>query len=267
MTSLRMHALDQAADEFIAARAKRPWWPGIPEHLRPRTIEDGYRLQKRIHEVLESRGVKRIGYKVAATTKAGQQPFGLDEPAYAGLFEQSCWNSLDDILTAHLAAPMLECEVALILGKELDGSSGEIGAKQAADAVKACHIACELVDNRYGDPSAVGTPSLIADDWFNVCFVLGSANANWHTINLQDLKGTIRVDDIVAAGNSSDVPDAITSLRWLVGKLAQFGRKLHPDEVVMTGSVVPPTSFRQPVKSISLWLDGFASLQTTRKAL
>jgi len=34
----------------------------------------------------------------------------------------------------------------------------------------------------------------------------------------------------------------------------------------MTGSVVPPTKFAPPVKSISLSLDGFAPLQTTRKA-
>jgi 2-keto-4-pentenoate hydratase len=259
-------ALDAAADAFVDARAHRPKWPGIAPALRPRTIDEGYRLQKRIHERLDSRGVKRIGYKVAATTKAGQQPFGLDEPAYAGLFETSRWNSMDDILTASLAAPMLECEIALILGKELDGSSGEIGADQAADSIGACHIACELVDNRYGDPSAVGTPSLIADDWFNVCFVLGAASPNWRAHDLKNLNGTIEVDDIVATGHSSNVPDAISSLRWLVGKLAQFGRKLYPGEVVMTGSVVPPTKFAPPVKSISLSLDGFAPLQTTRKA-
>lgn len=266
MTSLDTSTLDEAAEEFIAARAKRPSWPGISPALRPRTLDEGYRLQKRIHEKLNARGVKRVGYKVAATTKPGQLPFGLDEPAYAGLFETSRWSSMDDILTANLAAPMLECEVALILGEDLDGSSGAINAAKAMDAVKTCHIACELVDNRYGDPSTVGTPSLIADDWFNVCFVLGATNPNWRTLDLKNLNGKIQADNLVATGHSSNVPDAITSLRWLVGKLAQYGRKLNAGEIVLTGSVVPPTKFTPPVKSISLSLDGFAPLQTAHKA-
>ncbi len=254
-------ALDVAADAFISARALRPKWPGIPPALRPRTIDDGYRLQKRIHQKLGDRGIKRAGYKVAATTKPGQMPFGLDEPAYAGLFEASRWN-MNDILSANLSQPMLECEVALVLGETLDGSSGDITAEHARGAVAECHIACELVDNRYGDPAALGTPSLIADDWFNVCFVMGAGNPDWRTLDLKAINGTIRADDILATGNSSNVPDAITSLRWLAGKLAQFGRKLHPGEIVLTGSVVPPTKFSLPVRSISLSLDGFAPLQT-----
>jgi 2-keto-4-pentenoate hydratase len=257
--------LDQAAEAFISARKQRPEWPGIPPALRPRTVNDGYRLQKRIHEKLDAKGVKRVGYKVAATTKMGQQPFGLAEPAYAGLFETSRCSVIDSILTANLAAPMLECEVALILGRELDGAVG-VSPEAAAAAVATCHIACELVDNRYGDPSATGAPSLIADDWFNVSFVLGSASPNWRALDLKNLHGTIQIDGIIATGHSANVPDAITSLCWLAGKLAQSGRKLDAGEIVMTGSVVPPTKFTPPVKSISLSLDGFEPMQTKRIA-
>jgi 2-keto-4-pentenoate hydratase len=258
-TTQDARALDKAADLFIAARSERPQWPRIPDALRPRTIEDGYRLQKRIHEKLDARGIKRIGYKVAATTKPGQEPFGLTEPAYAGLFEAGRWKNMDAILAANLARPMLECEVAVIVGRELDG---EISTEKATDAIARCHIACEIVDNRYGDPIATGTPSLIADDWFNVGFVLGAAHPDWRALDLKNLNGTIEIDGAVATGHSSNVPDAIASLRWLVGKLAQFGRKLYPGEIVLTGSVVAPTKFTPPARSLSISLDGFAPLQT-----
>jgi 2-keto-4-pentenoate hydratase len=107
------------------------------------------------------------------------------------------------------------------------------------DAIGECHIACEIIDNRCGDPMASGLPSLIADDFFQVGFVPGAE---------------IRVAD-AGSGRSRRVHrdrwrtphlivrNALTlfdPLRWLGGALARKDLSLRAGQVVLTGTLAPP---------------------------
>src|SRR5262249_25867975 len=150
---------------------------------RPATIDDGYRLMHAVHDRVEARGDARIGWKVGSTSAAGQRGFGLTEPVYAGLFASNRSPSLGEALSRPLTRPSLECEIAVVLRQGLEGSESDQSIK---NAVAACHIACEIIDNRYGDPMAVGVPSLITDDFFQAGFVMGPENTAWRT---QDVAG------------------------------------------------------------------------------
>lgn len=245
---------------FLHARSERPRWLPVPTPLRPRTIEQGYRVQRAVHDALEATGSRRVGYKVGATSRSGQRSFGLDEPVYAGIFAGSRADTLAAALSPELVSPSVECEIAFCLRTGIDGRGSDVSREDAANAVGSCHLACEVVDNRYGDPLAVGVPSLLADDFFHASFVLGPANPLWRQADLANLEATIAIDGVVVHGHSADVLDALTSLRWLARKLAQFDLALHAGEIVLSGSIVPPTRIALPARAVSLSIAGFAPL-------
>lgn len=244
----------EAVASFLAARSKRPPWTGVPEAHRPATVEEGYRLQAMVHEALGG----PIGYKVGSTSAAGQRAFGLNEPVYAGLFEDDRASSLRDGLGSGLVAPSVECEIAFVLGDDVDPAAAS--PERLRESIASCHAACEIIDNRYGDPLSVGVPSLLVDDFFHARFVLGPANPAWREFDLARLGAEVRLDGTSHRGNAADVLSATEALRWLAEKLGRSGRGLKAGDIVLTGAIVPPIPVAAPPASLSLRIEGFEPL-------
>jgi 2-keto-4-pentenoate hydratase len=154
-----------------------------------------------------------------------------------------------------LKNPSLECEIAMVLRRDIDAAESDI-----SDAIGTCHIACEIIDNRYGDPMAVGVPSLIADDFFQVGFVVGPENTEWRTQDLTTATGFIDIDGQRTTGSAQDVLNAFDSLRWLAKALARNGISLRAGEIVLTGTLVTPTPIALPAQAVSMGITGFQSL-------
>jgi 2-keto-4-pentenoate hydratase len=205
-----MHMLAESVQAFAAARRRRPAWPGIEQRLRPASIADGYRLQREIHAHLAAAGDALLGWKVGSTSATGQRGFGLTEPVYAGLMASGCCKSLADALHRPMIRPSLECEIAFLLRGDLDGADPDLSLAAMMDAVGACHIACEIIDQRYGDPLELGVPSLIADDFFQAGFVVGPENTEWRTQDLATADGFIDIDGHRATGSARS-PDSLRS--------------------------------------------------------
>jgi 2-keto-4-pentenoate hydratase len=250
----------ESVHAFAQARGRRPGWPGIDERLRPATIEDGYRLQDAVHARLAAAGDARVGWKVGSTSAAGQRGFGLQEPVYAGLFASNRSPSLADALSRKLVRPSLECEIAAVLRRDLDGAAADLSDATIMDAIGACHIACEIIDNRYGDPMAVGVPSLIADDFFQAGFVIGAENAGWRMQDLPSVEAFIEIDGQRVIGSAHHVLSAFQSLRWLAQSLARNGLSLRAGEIVLTGSITVPTAVALPARAVTMGIDGFEPL-------
>ena len=246
--------------DFLNSRSDRPRWIPVPPEFRPRTIDEVYSLQKSVHEAMERNGQRLAGYKVGAISKPGQMAYGLSEPVYAGMFADNQRPDLATALSLPLLSPSLECEIAFRLKTALDGSNLRLSREDLAEAVDTCHIACEIVDNRYGQPLEVGLPSLLADDFFHAAFVLGDANSKWRNLDLTKLEASIEIDGIVARGNSGASLDALSSLNWLILALAKKGLSLREGDVVMSGTIVPPTAITLPARSVSLSIEGFSPL-------
>jgi 2-keto-4-pentenoate hydratase len=246
---------------FLASRADRPRWIPVPPELRPRTIEEGYGIQKAAHEAMERSGKRLVGYKVGSTSKSGQRVYGLTEPVYAGMFAHSQAPDLAAALAAPLVSPSLECEIAFRLKSGIDGSNSMLARQDLADAVDTCHIACEVVDNRYGDPLQVGVPTLLADDFFHAAFVLGEVNPAWRSLDLTKLDAAIEINGVVAKGNSAVSLDALSSLHWLVQALSRQWLSLRAGDIVMSGTIVSPAAISLPARSVSLSISGFSPLR------
>ena len=247
-------------DDFIRARSQRPRWVPVPEPHRPRTQVEGYRLQDAIHGVLARRGIHRVGYKVGCTSVAGQRSFGLDEPVYAGIFDTSRASTLREALATPLLAPMVECEIAFILASDID-STEALSNVDLRQAIASAHLACEVVDNRYGTtPVNIGAPTLLTDDFLHAGFVLGPANPAWQELPLSMLPGSIEIDGTVHPGSTADVVTPLDSLHWLARKLASNGQQLKAGDIVLSGSLVTPTPIALPARSVSIAIEGFGAL-------
>lgn len=255
---------EDAIASFIAARKNRPQWGGVPQSHRPASVADAYKLQKAVYERLESQGVKRAGYKVGSITKDGQRAAGLTEPLYAGIFEINCKPTLAEALPDNLIDPSIECEIAFVLRSDLDARRGALSPQQVVDAVGTCHLACEVIDNRYGDPKALGLPAILVDDAFHSAFVLAPADRRWPNIRLSNLKAEIVTDETTARANIDDALLPLQSLQWLAEKLAQVDNYLKAGEVIMSGSSVVPTKIKIPAKSLRLSIEGFGELKLER---
>jgi 2-keto-4-pentenoate hydratase len=249
---------EESVQAFVQARGKRPGWPDIEARLRPATIAEAYRLQDAVHGRLEAAGDTLVGWKVGSTSASGRRGFGLQEPVYAGLFESDRSASLAEALGRKLTRPSLECEIAVVLRRDLAGA--DLSTEAITEAIGACHIACEIIDNRYGDPMAVGVPSLIADDFFQVGFVVGAENTAWRTQDLAAAEGFIEIDGERKTGSVRDVLTAFDSVRWLAGALGRNGLSLCAGQIVLTGTLVAPTPVSLPARAVSMGVSGFETL-------
>jgi 2-keto-4-pentenoate hydratase len=252
----------ETVQAFVQARGRRPDWPGIDPQLRPGTVEDAYRLQHAVHAQVAAAGNARVGWKVGSTSASGQRGFGLHEPVYAGLFAHDRSSSLAEGLRRPLTRPSVECEIAMILRRDIDGADPALSIAAITDAIAACHIACEIIDNRYGAPMDVGVPSLITDDFFQAGFVVGPENTAWRAQDLAAAEGFIDIDGNRRSGSARDVLSAFASLLWLAKALARGGHKLRAGDIVLTGTLVPPTPVTLPAQSVAIGITGFQTMRT-----
>lgn len=247
-------------DLFIRSRTQRPNWGPIPAEMRPRDVAEGYRLQHRIHDALAQQGIRRVGYKIGCTAPELQHGYGLDEPIHAGIFAGTRFASLREAMAVPMLAPLVECEIALVTATALDAAT-DLSDGALVEAVASVHLACEVIDARYGmPPTELGAPTLLTDDFLHVGFVLGPPIGDWRARPLDALVGSIEVDGVVVAGKSADVLSPFQSLRWLVGKLAAHGRALEAGAIVLTGSLVKPTPVRLPARSLTIAIEGLGAL-------
>jgi 2-keto-4-pentenoate hydratase len=244
---------------LVEARKHRPRWHRFSEDRRPRDEDQAYRLQQQTHEALGRAGIRRVGYKIASISAEGQRSLGLSEPAYAGIYDLTRKASLREALELPFIAPSVECEIAFVIATELH-PDGDLSDDTLRAAIASAHLACEVVDNRYGKPLDVGIPTILTDDFFHAAFVLGAAQAGWQSLLQRDLPGAIEIDGTAIYGNTADAPGPFEALRWLVRKLASHGQRLGAGEIVLAGSLVKPTPVSLPARSVTISVEGFEPL-------
>lgn len=232
-----------AAEAILEARRARRILAPLGA-LAPRTPEAGYALQKEI--ALRLGGLPPAGFKIGATTKQMQAILGLSGPA-AGFVPKAGLRATPARLRhADFLNPGLECEIGLRLARDM--APGPCTPEQAGEAVGEVFAAIEIVEKRYDDLAALGTPTLIADQVFHAGGVLGAPVADWRALDLAATRGRMTVNGTLRGeGVGADLlGHPFAALAWLAasGCAAAFGG-LRAGQVVFLGSVTPP-----------IWLDG-----------
>ncbi|MDQ2801970.1 MAG: fumarylacetoacetate hydrolase family protein, partial [Pseudomonadota bacterium] len=237
-----------AAAALQALRLSRGRLCSLDTAVAPRTEANGVAAQ---HALARRMGADPpAGFKIGATARRMQEYLGLTGPAAGFIAPGGIHASGAALRFADFTRLGVECELAVRLARDLPPR--DCTADEAAASVGELMAGIELVENRYGDLSALGTPALIADQVFHAAAVLGSPAADWRQLDLPRLAGRITVNgETRGEGVGADLlGHPMNCLAWLAGSpvAAAFGG-LRAGQVVMLGSVTPP-----------IWLDAPASV-------
>jgi len=233
--------VDVAAGVLAACRLEERLFDGFPDVLRPRSEEEAYAVQGRLHARLTSAGEgDLVGHKVGCTTAVMQQYLGIDSPCSGQLFSQRVLESEGTFPKRRSGRLGVECEVAVLLGSDISPRDDRFTRQDVGPAVAACCAAIEVVEDRYVDYATLDTPTLIADDFFNLGAVLGPFVHGFDVEALPDVRASMSVDGIeVGRGLGTQVMGhPLDALAWLATSCSSRGITLHAGEVVLLGSLV-----------------------------
>lgn len=213
----------------------------LPEAVRPRTRAEAYAIQA---ELARRSAHPLFGWKIAATSVAGQRHINVDGPLAGRLFRERVFEPGADVPLGANGMRVAEAEFAFRMAVDLPPRQAAYSVDEALDAVATLHPAIEIPDSRYHDFTVVGAAQLIADNACAHDFVLGPATAaDWRRMDLAEHPVIAVVSDCdTRTGKGGHVlGDPRVALAWLVNELSRLGVTLRAGEVVTTGTcIVPP---------------------------
>lgn len=220
----------------------------LPPALRPGDRSAGHAIQACLPQVA---GQPVVGWKIAATSAAGQAHIGVGGPlagrVLAGLVDA-------DGATVSLAGNrmcVVEPEFAFRFGRALPPRDRPYAVEEVLGAVDALLPSIEVPNSRFADFARAGEPQLLADDACAHRFVLGGpAPATWRTLDLRTHR--VRVE-VVGAGDrrlaregdgTAVLGDPRVALAWLVNELSALRIAIEPGQFVSTGTCMVPLEVR-----------------------
>jgi 2-keto-4-pentenoate hydratase len=216
--------------------------PELPADLRPGTREEGYAIQA----LLEGHSAAPLfGWKIAATSAAGQTHIGVDGPIAGRLLAERAQASGGSMSLEGNGMRVAEPEFAFRMGRDLAPRAKLYASDEVLDAVASLHPAIEVPDSRYVDFVRVGAPQLIADNACAHHFVLGDATpANWRVMDLVEhaVIGEVEGKTRREGKGENVLGDPRVALTWLANELSRLSITLRSGQIITTGTCMVPLS-------------------------
>ena len=215
----------------------------LPADLRPWDRAEAYGVQA----FFETKSAEPLyGWKIAATTAAGQAHIHVDGPIAGRLLAEKVRAGGAELTFGDNHMAVVEPEFAFRMGRDLPPRDSAYTPDEVVAAVDALHPALEIPDSRYRDFTVSGAAQLIAD---NACaheFVLGpEAPPSWRDGDMAALRVRASAGDRVYEGTGANVlGDPRVALAWLANELSEIGVTLRAGCIVTTGTVTTPVPVR-----------------------
>lgn len=214
--------------------------PALPEASRPLSRSDGYAVQSALQDLS---GDAVAGWKIAATSPAGQAHIGVDGPLAGRLLARRVRPSGSTLALAANRMRVAEPEFAFRMARDLLPRSQPYAMEEVLACASTLHPALEVPDSRYEDFARVGAAQLIADNACAHYFVLGEPAAiDWRGLDLAGHRVQAEVAGrFTRAGQGANVlGDPRAALTWLANELRELGVGLRSGQVVTTGTCMTP---------------------------
>lgn len=199
------------------------------------TIADAYAVHKKTYDTRINSGDTVIGRKIGLSSKAAQELFNADGPAYGNLFASMIVLEGEPISMSGLCRPMLEGETAFVLKNDLKGPGATPASVMAS--IAGVMPAFEIADTR-GVDKPTSAQDLIADSCGACKVVLGGQLTPIEGIDFRHIGVVLEKDgEVVAtAATAAVLGNPIHSVVNLVNKLAEFDIGLSAGEFVIPGT-------------------------------
>lgn len=214
----------------------------LPAECRPASRAQGYAIQA---ELARQSGHEVLGWKIAATSKAGQQHIKVDGPIAGRLLSARSLEGGARISLSGNNMKVAEAEFAFRMGANLPKRAAPYGVTEVLAAVGSLHPSIEVPDSRFEDFTRVGAAQLIADIACGCWFAVGpAARADWRAIDLAHHRvNAYRNGALAGEGSGANVlGDPRIALAWIANELCTYGEGLRAGDLVMTGTCVIPVT-------------------------
>jgi 2-keto-4-pentenoate hydratase len=242
-----------------AAKEKAAPVDGLASTLGKLSIDEAYHVQDMLIRARLQKGQKFIGWKVGATSQSVMRQLKIHEPIYGCMTSESDYSLLKKICASDFCKPAVEGEIAVILGKDLQGTG--FTSADVINATAGIMGAVELVDCRTrGWKPAI--EEAVADNSLHAGFILGPVLKSPMGFNLTQEGVILKKNDqlLASACGVEALGDPIGVVAWLASKLTNSGRYLKEGELVLTGSLTE-FFFIEPHDVIDVSFSNLGSIQ------
>lgn len=249
------HATTQAATLLATQWQARQHLDTLPPDCRPTTRVQGYAVQALWPTIAGGIG----GWKIAATSVAGQRHIGVSSPLAGPVFASRV---VADDATISLTANRMrvaECEVVFTFKRALEPRPQAWSRHDVMAEVAQVLPGIEVPDSRFLQFERAGEAQLIADCACCNDMVLGAPLAPEGRLeSLAHLAVTARVSDgrMLEGVGSNALGDPVEALRWFVNEMSTIGQRIEAHHFLTTGTCVTPIPIEpgQSVQADFGWL-------------
>jgi len=217
----------------------------LPPELRPGDTAAGHAIQAALPAVA---GSPVVGWKIAATSAAGQAHIQVDGPLAGRILDRFVHPVGASLLLKGIRMRVVEPEFAFRMGADLPPRATPYAAHEVLAAVASLHPAFEVPDSRFANFTRAGMAQLIADDACCGRFAFGPAAApSWR-------EGDLAAHAVHATVRSADgglryardgegralLGDPRAVLTWLANELSSLGTGLRAGDWASCGTCMVP---------------------------
>lgn len=235
--------IEALADLLLDHRRRGATLTALPDALRPGDADTAYAIQDAlIAKRCRDGATHPIGYKIGATNQGARTLLGVETPFF-GVLLSSMTSDAPAIFDDHFwFLRVVEPEIALLLGADLDPGKAPFDAEAMRAATQAVLPVIEIVDTPFEPWTEAGGPSLIADDGAHGHWIKGAPVKHFNALDLLDLPVRLTVNGETAREGSGANVDGgpFTAAAWLANALATRGRSLKAGDYITTGTTTSP---------------------------
>ena len=253
-----------ASDSLVRAQEDRVPCAPVRDLIGTDDLDAAYAVQMGVVRRRLESGATVVGRKIGATSKAGQDQLGVDQPDFGYLLDDMDVSGQDPISMAGLLQPRVEAEVAFVLSQDVDpGDPDELTLADVRSAVEVALPSLEIVDSRIAGWD-IGFTDTVADCASSGLYVVGRDARTLAELEPRDVDMTLAINgEVRSSGNGAAcLGDPLEALRWLAVQAARFGDPLRKGQVVLSGALGPFVPFAAGDHVVAT-ISGFAPLAVT----
>ncbi len=227
----------------------------LPPDCRPASRGDGYAVQAAL---AQRSGQAVRGWKIAATSAAGQAHIGVDGPLAGRLLASRLLDDGAAIKIAGNAMKVFEVEFAFRMATDLPRRAAPWTQPEVMAAVASLHPAIEIPDSRYDDFVQAGQAQLIADNACACWVMFGPAvSTDWRSRDLaaHAVSASVNGRQVAQGAGRNALGDPRIALTWIANELATHDDGLKAGQLVITGTCVTPVPVLPGDAAVADWGD------------
>jgi 2-keto-4-pentenoate hydratase len=235
-----MTDITSAAERLLDTWQDNQRIPGLEGDMRPQSRDEGYAIAA---ELAELTGDEVAGWKIAATSEAGQRHINVDGPLAGRIFASNLRPPGGVMELGDNIMKVAEGEFAFRFSSDLLPRAMPYGRAEVLAAVDALQLSIELPDSRYTDFTRVGAAQLIADTACAHLLMLSDpVSMDWRRLDLvvHTVVGYRNGEEVARGRGAAALGDPSVALTWLVNEVANYCGGILAGQFVTTGTCIVP---------------------------